>query len=290
MHSRFHGQIGRGIALTVSVIALSGCVQATRHSNTMVFGTNTTVGFKVGQNVNQVPEIMLAYDRQEAVIMPLLANVDGDNDSGLLDPCDPTKPPATAIAAEDGENQYTVHPCSFVAYRGGALDSYSVLASFGADFEGGAEVNGSNNEIDAGAGLAQYFATGMAAQMLAMNGGAAVVSTNAPAPSAGQMNAAASVFASAEERDAARLLISEYATFASTFTSHLNGKNDDDVRTFIAAFEQAVNFPVLSSAGSPCTSAETCSAMINNDAYKARFQGERDKYNSVLAGLIEANR
>ena len=139
----------------------AGCVQATRHSNTMIFGTNTTVGFKVGQGVNQVPQIMLAYDRQEAVIMA----ADG---SRLLVPCDFTTP-----STLPGNIGYRIHPCSLVAWDGKKQDSYSVLASFGADFGGQVD----STQAKAKAGLAQYFATGIAAQILAARGGAALVST-----------------------------------------------------------------------------------------------------------------
>ncbi len=181
------------LIIAVSVPALAGCVQATRHSNTMVFGTSTTVGLKAGQNVNQVPEILVAYDRQEAVIMPLLANT--QEYGGLwesLSPCDPVASKDSVESAQSSIRQivrdetatYTkdstaedvaLHPCKFVGIRKGKedfliQDSYSVLASFGARIEG----KGSTGE--GAVGLAQYFATGAAAQTLAITGGAAVVS------------------------------------------------------------------------------------------------------------------
>ncbi len=152
MYSRLYKKIG-----VLGLIALTaGCVQATRHSNTMVFGTSTNVGLKVGQNVNQVPELLIGYDRQEAVIMPLWANTGDDqegNGRNLLSPC----------PIGDVEYGQGVHPCGFVASRKNdedsyAQDSYSVLASFGAQIEG----NGAGPEAQVG--LAQYFATGMAAQ------------------------------------------------------------------------------------------------------------------------------
>jgi hypothetical protein len=152
------------LAAVAALVAASGCTQATRHSNTMVFGTNTTVGFKVGQTVNQVPAIMLAYDRQEAVIMPLVANT-GDN-SEIQTPCDVS----ASIADLEGD---IVHPCLLVGINGSASDSYSVLASFGGDFDGTV----GTDRTGAKAGIGQYFATGIAAQMLAWRGGAALVST-----------------------------------------------------------------------------------------------------------------
>lgn len=179
MHSRLYTKIG-----VLGLIALTaGCVQATRHSNTMIFGTNTNVGVKVGQNVNQLPEILIGYDRQEAVIMPLWANTldhrEGNN-GNLLSPC----------PSEGFEDEQAVHPCAFVASRqkdnnSYAQDSYSVLASFGAQIEG----NGSGTEAQVG--LAQYFATGMAAQILALTGGASIVSVGKAAEKAAETAPAA---------------------------------------------------------------------------------------------------
>jgi hypothetical protein len=174
MRSRSHKYLA---ALALLPLA-AGCVQATRHSNTMVFGTNTTVGFKVGQGVNQVPQIMLAYDRQEAVIMPLVANTRDEkaaDGSRLLVPCDFTTP-----STLPGNIGYRIHPCSLVAWDGKKQDSYSVLASFGADFGGQVD----STQAKAKAGLAQYFATGIAAQILAARGGAALVSTGPAAMAA----------------------------------------------------------------------------------------------------------
>lgn len=190
---------------------LGGCVQATRHSNTMVFGTTTTVGVKVGRDVNQMPNVLIAYDRQEAVIMPLLANTgEKPGSQNMLTPCAPAteitttggKPPTSTTQMMNDEISFgtdgkaTVHPCKFVGVRavGNELliqDSYSVLASFGAKLKGNATGN------EATAGLAQYFATGVAAQLLAASGGAAVVSVSdaaeRSADSTTSSNAAAAV-------------------------------------------------------------------------------------------------
>ncbi len=163
MHGRFH----RCLAAAVAVTGLSGCIQAIRHSNTMLFGTNTTFGLKAGTATGNLPEIVVGFDRQEAVIMPLVANT-SSGQSDLLQPCDLTK----ELKLSGAPQGYLVHPCSLVAYKGGSMDSYSVLASFGAKFSGQA-----STEANVSGGLAQYFATGMAAQILAAKGGAALVST-----------------------------------------------------------------------------------------------------------------
>lgn len=173
MRGGFHPYLAAGAA-ALALSVTGGCVQATRHSNTMLFGTNTSFGIKAGATTGQVPQVTVGYDRQEAVVMPLWANTaDSGGRSGLLQPC--VLPPAPALAggpmpAADADDARAVNPCLFAAYREGALDSYSVLASFGARF--GAD---GGNPPKAQGGLAQYFATGMAAQILAIKGGAAVV-------------------------------------------------------------------------------------------------------------------
>lgn len=172
MRRRFHQQL----ALCGCLVALSGCVQATRHSNTMLFGTNTTFGIKAGATTGQTPEVVVGYDRQEAVIMPLVANTAAEEGKNLLVPCD------LEGATVPGEQ---VHPCSMVGVSkgpGGTFiqDSYSVLASFGAQFGGSVGADGQK----ASGGLAQYFATGVAAQILAATGGAAVVATGPSATEA----------------------------------------------------------------------------------------------------------
>lgn len=200
-----------GLLACAALPLLGGCVQATRHSNTMVFGTNTTVGVKVGRDVNQMPNVLIAYDRQEAVIMPLLANTgEKPGSQNMLTPCAPAteitttggKPPTTTTQKMNDEISFgtdgkaTVHPCKFVGVRTGPdnfliQDSYSVLASFGA------KLHGDGTGGTGAAGLAQYFATGAAAQTLALNGGAAIIAVGdaAKAASSNPSNAAAAAAA-----------------------------------------------------------------------------------------------
>jgi hypothetical protein len=134
--------------------ALSGCVQATRHSNTMIFGTNTQLGIRAGASAASVPEVNIGYARQEAVVMPLVAN--GQDDGRVQKPCDPSQP-----VEVNGGDGFAVHPCLLVGINDKAQDSYSVLASFGSKFGAGADATGAKAE----GGIAQYFATGIAAQL-----------------------------------------------------------------------------------------------------------------------------
>ncbi len=165
--------------------ALSGCVQMTRHSNTMVFGTNTSFGIKVGADASATPGITVGYSRQEAVIMPLVANT-GGTPEGLL-PCP---------VGSDGELPAN---CLLVGRSGsdeaGRRDAYSVFASFGTKFAGNASTREANGQI------AQYFATGVAAQRLA-EAGPATVALGAAASTSSQPEVQAIITAQSKGSEA----------------------------------------------------------------------------------------
>ncbi|WP_417449913.1 hypothetical protein [Kordiimonas sp.] len=174
------------------IIGTAGCAQMTRHSNTLVFGTTTTIGVKVGQDASQTPTIEIGYGRQEAAFVPVLANT-GSATNGDLNPC-----PGTMVNGQGGAVKVDLTTCKFEATNNGTdKDSYSTLASFGADV--GATAG--KGEVT----LAQYFATGIAAQALALSGGANVVQaggdTTAKADAAGK--AADAMSAQAQARIAA---------------------------------------------------------------------------------------
>ena len=157
-----------GFILIASSLLASGCTQTVRHTNTLLFATNTQIAISAGTSATAQPDITIGYKRQEAVVMPLVANYAPDpKEPGKLVPCgNATSPPA------DG--------CLIVGKNGtsGAQDSYSVLASFGAKFGG----KSSGTTPEASVGIAQYFATGVAAQLLAATGGASIISTAKPEP------------------------------------------------------------------------------------------------------------
>ena len=150
---------------------LFGCSSMPDHSNTLVFGTETKFALDVATSTaTQVPSDTDAYKRTEAVWLPLLANKKNASDDFIPGDCE--KDP---------------QECHFKSTD--KQDAYSVLASFGATFGGegsadastpGAESEDSSATIKgstkASGGIAQYFATGRAAQILAEKGGASVVS------------------------------------------------------------------------------------------------------------------
>lgn len=153
----------RGItAVALGLLALpllSGCVGSVKHNDVLIFGTDTKLALDVSANPagGGTPEITIGYKRQEAVWMPLVVNGAGVTDK-------------ICAAANGGEK-----PCvGTLKYQGqaetgvegkGGTDAYSVFASFGADIKGAAKAGGP----EAAVGLAQFFATGIAAQRLAQN-------------------------------------------------------------------------------------------------------------------------
>jgi hypothetical protein len=170
------------LALLTSIfLSFWGCATP-KHTNTLIFGTSTRVAFDVSQDPTGVLGVTLGYKRDEAVWMPLQANQKQGNGKEKL--------PAADCEKSGDPNQ----SCKFVgtgsdngATGGGAVDTYSVLASFGGRFSGNA---GNGSQVGAQAGLTQYFATGMAARLLAVVGGASLVNTEGVKPSAEAVQAA----------------------------------------------------------------------------------------------------
>ena len=162
--------ITRVLGISTGVCLLAACAQTPKHTNTLMFATNTDWGVKVGTDEKEIPVIRIGYTRQEGAFVPVLANtaVDGD---GKLIPC------PSAIIDKNGKPTKVeianLEACKFVGTHDGVNeDSYSTLASFGG--KTGAEVG--KGSAKANVAIAQYFATGIAAQYLAVTGGANIVS------------------------------------------------------------------------------------------------------------------
>lgn len=260
-----NARVAKVMCSVALMTALGGCVQATRHSNAIVFGTNTSFGIKVGPNATSVPSITVGYDRQEAVLLPVVANAGeappqrggtsartNNNNNNLLTPCDLTKSVTTTGSAD-----FAIHPCSLVAVNGRAMDSYSVLASFGADFSG----TGNERGVEASGGLAQYFSTGMAAQMLALNGGASVVAVGKAAEAAAESPADAQTVAALYGGDP-NFVIGQgqgtaYVPIRDDLLARIRLTDPQNLPTRIAAFELAINWsgPTLATA---CADRQQC--------------------------------
>ncbi|MBI2472001.1 MAG: hypothetical protein HYV59_12290 [Planctomycetes bacterium] len=148
MHNCGRKQIAIVFGVVSVVLMMSGC--AIKHSDVMLFGTNTKYGLSIAMDQPEsTPHINVGYKRQEFVWMPLVAN---GADSVIQ----------TKVGTASAQD---------LKYLGkeptGKEDTYSVLASFGANFKASGAAGGG--------GIAQYFATGMAARKLAEVGGASLV-------------------------------------------------------------------------------------------------------------------
>lgn len=152
--------IYKALTLIAPIFLLLGCGSTPEHTNTLLFGTTTKLALDVSVNpAGGTPDFTVGYKRHEGVWMPLLAN------------------------QETGESPQPANctDCTFTGTEnaGNKKDTYSVLASFGAKFGGGSETTASGEvpgaKVSGNGGLAQFFATGIAAQKLAEHGNARLV-------------------------------------------------------------------------------------------------------------------
>lgn len=276
MRSRLH----RNVATLTAMVALTGCVQTARHSNTMIFGTNTQFGIRAGTTPTSVPEVNIGYSRQEAVVMPLVANV-GD-DGRTQKPCDLTTPVEVV-----GGHGFAVHPCALVAIKGEAQDSYSVLASFGAKFSGSAKADGSTGS----GGLAQYFATGMAAQMLAFTGGASVVAVGDAAKAAAEKvppdaSTVAALFGDQANFARGVVIRDAYLEFREQLIAKITLTDPAQISAKMKAFDAAAGVP-NSGAGASCTDTASCKQeIVNNDPYRHIYAAKKSAFDSAFAAWI----
>lgn len=257
MFNRNRGIIIGGLAC----IALSGCTTP-QHTNLLIFGTNTQFGIKVGADATQTPSVQVGYNRQELVLMPLLANTGVAADGKPL-PCPNIASAQTPLPAQLPVN------CKYIGLQSNDQDAYSVLASFGAKFD--ASKGGTPN---AGGAIAQYFATGLAARELAKHGSSLV---------------AASEGATAEAE----------SSFAAAFASEVIANADKGREDFAAAvgkltdatFKQKLQHAddVASAGGKlvrSCAAANTaadCAAALRLDNRLRNITG--DRWTTAINGL-----
>lgn len=177
---------------------LGGCQSTPEHTNTLIFGTNTKFALDVSQDPTGVVGVTLGYKRQEAVWMPLLANSRPTASAHLHGSATTTAQPADCKDAnvvkieKDGTTTTRTSGCKFSGTAGtdstngaGAEDTYSVLATFSGEARGVAGAGApastetaSGTAPKAGAtgegSLVQFFATGLAARILAGQGSSIV--------------------------------------------------------------------------------------------------------------------
>lgn len=165
------------VVIVTAVLLVAGC-GTPNHTNTLIFGTNTKFALDVSQDPTGAAGITIGYKRQEAVWMPLLANKADTNGKAV---------PADCKASEATDN------CLFSGKAGEdstngakALDTYSVIATFGGHVSSNANTDfptagdqtttttKAKGTVSANGGLTQYFATGLAARILASQGASIV--------------------------------------------------------------------------------------------------------------------
>ena len=181
----------RKIAISfLPLIFLGGCTSTPHHTNTLIFAVNTKLALDLSAApIGGIPGVTIGYSRQEAVWMPLLAN------RVTKSPFEPAE--CNTMAITDchfrGKYKQTQKTDETKGEAKGEIvddktDAYSVLASFGAKLStkasstggaqsttGDAATGDSSTDSATGFALAQFFATGIAAQNLATEGGARLV-------------------------------------------------------------------------------------------------------------------
>ena len=198
----------------LGALALGGCAT---DNNTLIFGTNTTVGLDVSSAATEggSPHITIGYKRAEGVWMPL-RQVPAPLANGTFDS-------ATGLYQSDNSD----------TGKSTRKDAYSVFASIGATFNGGAQAT----QAQAGAGLAQFFATGAAAVNISQNEALVTVLKVAdPASSKSQAEAVTAVAKSKLDTEIAKLPPEAIAKIYSTVDAVSKSEGDRiDVITKCAA-------------------------------------------------------
>jgi hypothetical protein len=168
-------------AAVLGGLLLAAC-STPKHTNLLIFGTDTKIALDVSASpTTGSPNITVGYRREELALVPLVSNSPSDASFGNGVAVTPTTNGVQA-GGEQKPAQCIGGGCMLVAsgVSGGGVpigpDTYSTLASFGANFDSGTN----NGGATAKGGIASYFATGIAAQLLAAKGGAALVSSQQP--------------------------------------------------------------------------------------------------------------
>lgn len=161
-----HGARRKRLLIMAAVSFLTAACSHQPHNNVLLFGTDTKFALDVSTEATQggMPEITLGYKRREAVWLPLARNNQSCTEPGSVGTDCSTNTDVTAAGLYKSEAQ-GISPT-----QGGSTqerDAYSVFASFGATLDSGA--NAGEQNASASVGLAQFFATGIAAQRLGAN-------------------------------------------------------------------------------------------------------------------------
>lgn len=266
---------GSVIHLTAALgaVALTG---ACAHNDVLVFGTSTTIGLNVetASTNGAAPSIVLGYEREEAVWMPLLANGRDSN----ISPCtsnDRTVCTPSGYPLEDAMYQSTIRDPS--GQRVVQTDSYSVFASLGANFNGRA--SGANG-VESGGGLAQFFATGNAAVNISQNEAlVTALKVGSPASSQAQANAVAAAASNGTQTSAfAGLSAPQIADINATAERERNQqlRRVDLVVSCAMAADGTFRWPAivdgLSATDYPATAKANLKTITTREALRSRLE------------------
>lgn len=148
------------LSLTAAGVAavLTGC----SHGDAIIFASNKQIGVKVGVDSQKIPEVSIGYNGQDFALVPVYKK-DAKPQASSTGGADPGAATQPRELSEVGK---------YLATSGANdKDAYSVYGSF----VGKAEGSVTPQKTGASLGLSQFFATGIAAQMLAKDAGAAMV-------------------------------------------------------------------------------------------------------------------
>lgn len=250
-----HGRLP-GLTAMLAGLALAGCA-----ANTMVFGTTTTLGVDVGVTPQSTPAIAIGFKRQEAVVMPLYVAGDLETQAGACDSTDAGRIVACKFLAENG---------------GGARDSYSVLASFG-----------TSGTVDAGTGskvggdIAQYFSTGVAAQILAAKGGAALVGISDAATASAEQDVSEELSVILDT-EAGQQAVAERATSQEVIAARFAEIADADFPAYLAELQRDIRSePDMENFSLPdkdCTDRLTCVEALKTGGFTSHQLGLIQKH------------
>lgn len=200
-----------GLLLASSALAgMAACAQLP-HNNVLLFGTDTKVALDISSSATSggAPQITIGYRRAEAAWMPLVIN-DTDCPDDFKEPCRfKTAKKTIRRTLANGDVVTELEPIKYTGTtkvettKGDdrivttTTDSYSVFASFGAKFSGSAGAA----DVQGSGGLAQFFATGVAAQKLAGNPNVeAALKVNNPGAASGEAEKAQAEVAILEKK------------------------------------------------------------------------------------------
>lgn len=238
------------LAMLCAMPVVAGCAfhrDKNPHNDVLVFATQTKFGVDVSAPATNatLPALNIGYNRTEAVWMPLrpngtkgkLAGTDFEVEilaklqkcEAILKAAIPKQKQrnAACLASVLPRDKYVSMSSGVngdVGGKGLEIDTYSVFASFGA--------RGSVSGSEANGGLAQLFATGIAAQRLASNpqvGNA--LNTAAPKAIVAQQFTDAQIAMAASNN-------STMSKLKTGMSGHLNSLSDQEAQTFLASFEQ----------------------------------------------------